>query len=157
MTARCPPSTATRTHPPPVLEAEVACDRGTQTSPGQSQDQSTQVLFVRACVRTVSDQSVQALPPQLQAEGFTQTMPTWTRDKVTQVPQVVTRDSATGMQQTTVTVNFTQMSQVCFRDNKTSMTSETYKTIPTQTKVYFDNAEILPGAPRLTLPWGYGY
>jgi len=49
--------------PPPVLEAEVACDRGTQ------------VDFVSVRVRTVSDQGIQALPPQLQSESSTQTLP----------------------------------------------------------------------------------
>jgi len=41
--------------PPLALEAEVACDRGMQTSPVPTQDQSTYVLMVRAqdCVRTV--------------------------------------------------------------------------------------------------------
>jgi len=71
--------------PPPTLEAEVACDRGTQTSPVPIQDQSTNVLMIRSedCIKTVSHQSVQALPPQLVVEGSTQTLPAWTRDNVT--------------------------------------------------------------------------
>jgi len=91
----------------PVLEAAVACDRGTQASSGPSQDQETQVGyvsvravqdqetqvdFVKAWVRTVSDQGVQALPHQLQSESSTQTLPRWTRDNVTQVPHVHTRE-----------------------------------------------------------------
>jgi len=50
--------------PPPELEAAVACDRGKQTSPSPTHDQQ-----------------VQAIPPQRVAEGSTQTLPIWTRDK----------------------------------------------------------------------------
>jgi len=67
----------------------VACDRATQTSPTPTQDQSTYVLMVRRedCIKTVAHQCVQALPPQLVSEGFTQTPPTWTKEKSTQISQ----------------------------------------------------------------------
>jgi len=117
----------------------------------------TQVDFVRAWVRTVSDQDVQALPPQLQSESSTQTLPPWTRNNVTQVPHVVTRDSATRIPQVVRSDNATQRNRVVFRDRGMCMPAITYSSATRQTKIYFDNAEILPGAPRPTLPWGYGY
>jgi len=126
--------------PPPVLEAAVACYRGTQTPSGPSQDQG-----------------VQALPPQLRPESSTQTLPPWTRDNVTQMPHGITRDNKTQMPQVITRDNVTQMPQVISRDNETSMPSVTYSTTTTQTKVYFDTAEIPPGAPCPTLPWGYSY
>jgi len=63
--------------PLPALEVKVACDRGTLTTPVLTQDQSTYTLMARAqdYISTVSHQGVQALPPQLVAEGSTQTLP----------------------------------------------------------------------------------
>jgi len=157
--------------PPPALEAEVACNRGTQTCPTPTQDQSTYVLMVRTqnIIRTVSHQSVQALPPQLVAEGCTQTTQTWTRKKATQVQQVATRDGITstphvptcdrGTEMPHRTTNDTsiQMPRAILKDRGTCTTTVTFKRVTSQTKVYFDNSEIPPGAPRPTLPWWYEY
>jgi len=101
---RCPVSTATQQALPPAMEAEVACDRGTQ------------VDFVR--VRTVSDQD---LPPQRPPEGSTQTLPAWTRDNVTQVPHVMTRDSVTSMPQVMTRESGTEMPRVTTVENSTQM------------------------------------
>jgi len=63
--------------PPPALEPSVALDRATQTSTTLSQDQATYILMVRRkdVEKSEAHQCIQALPPQLVSEGFTQTLP----------------------------------------------------------------------------------
>jgi len=141
--------------PPPELKAAVACDRGTQASSGPSQDQETQVGFVSVqgqetqvgfiAVRTVSDQGTQALILPPRSVSFTQTS-----------SRPSTCDRGTEMQHVTTCDTATQMNRVQLKDRGTSMPSVKYESSTTQTKVYFDNAEIQSEAPRPTLPWGYG-
>jgi len=79
--------------PPLVLEAAVACDRGTQASSGPSQDQETQVP-----VKMFQDQGTQAVPALPRSVSFTQTKsPPSTRDNVTEMPEVTVRDNTTQM------------------------------------------------------------
>jgi len=49
------------------------------------------------------------------------------------------------------------MARATLIDPGTSTTTVTLNTATCQTKLYFDNTKIPPGAPRPTLPWGYGY
>jgi len=91
------------------------------------------------------------------SEEYTQTPPTWTREKSTQISQGPTCDRGTEMPPVMTGETSTQMTRPILKDRGTSTTTVTFKMATCQTKVYFDNSEIPPGAPRPTLPWGYGY
>jgi len=69
---------------------------------------------------------------------------------------MTTTEAATQMAPNTTT-RWTQMPKKILRDSGTAMTPVDYKHGTCQTNVLFDNAEIPPGVPRPTLPWGYGY
>jgi len=131
--------------PPPALEAAVAQgNKETQTSPGSTCDQSTQVIS-RPHQRTSAtqtlapaptfDQSTQALLRPRQSWAYTQTErpATSTRSSWTQVPRTKLTDSATDMPLVLVA------STGC------------------QAGAYFNNEEIPPGVPRPRLPWAYSY
>jgi len=101
----------------------VACDRGMQTSPIPTQNQPTYVLMVctEDCIKTVSDQSVQALPPQIVFEGCTQTRPKWTKEKSTPISQGPTCDRRTEMPLLNTVDNSTQMNRAVLKDRGTGM------------------------------------
>jgi len=74
----------------------VACgERGTQTSPVPTKDQSTYVLMVPTPV-SVSDQATQVISRPHQAVSYTQTSsPAPTSDKGTKMPQRSTTTTRT--------------------------------------------------------------
>jgi len=109
------------------------------------------------CIKTVAHQCVQALPPQLVSEGFTQTPPTWTKEKATQISQVPTCDRGTEMPTVTTTEAATQMARAILKDRGTTMPPVLTTTTGCQAGAYFDTEVIPPGAPRPKLPWAYTY
>jgi len=145
--------------PPPAFEPEVALDRATQTVPTPTQDQSAFVLMVRRedVMKSVAHQCIQALPPQLVSEGYTQTPPTWTREKATQLSPGPTCDRGTEMPAVTTTEAATQMVRAALRDRVTDMPPVRTTTTSSQAGSFFDNEVIPPGAPRPKLPWAYTY
>jgi len=137
----------------------MALNRATHTSPTPTLDQLTYVLMVRRedCIKSAAHQCVQAFPPQLVSEGCTQTPPTWTREKATQISQGPTCDRGTEMPTTTTTEAATQMARAILKDRGTTMPPVLTTTTGCQAGAYFDNEVIPPGAPRPKLPWAYTY
>jgi len=55
--------------------------------------------------QTTQDQDVQVFPPRRVTEGSTQTLPTSTRENVSQVPSAQTREDATSTEPLTTTAD----------------------------------------------------
>jgi len=73
------------------------------------------------------------------------------------MPTLMTTEAATQIAPSGTTTRWTQMPKKILKYCGTAMIPVGYKSATCQTKVLFDNSEIPPGAPRPTLPWGYGY
>jgi len=125
----------------------VTCDRRTQTFPRLTPDQCVVV-----------------------AEGSTQTLPTGTRDNVSQVTHVLTRDGATSTEPPATTfdmgtampprdtaTSWTQVLRIRQQDFGICMPPVLVQSIGCQARAYFDNEVIPPGAPRPKLPWANTY